>query len=539
MQVSETGERGASRLASSVLILVFLFGAAAGLAAGYLLWGGAALPREPAPPEPVAALPSPPPAPEPVEPPPVEKEPEAGPLELLAEEIDVWPARHIFISAPGTSLDAAARLFLAELKPGGVVLLADNIKDEGQTARLVDQIKAAVGLGMGIDDLPLVAVDQEGGPVNRLGLKNAPSASELGKTRDLGVARKTGLNYAAECLARGISVVFAPALDVYEPGANRFMEKRCFGTDNQLVTAMGLAFADGLVEGGAIAVAKHFPGHGAAEQDSHRALAVLAKDTQGLAAVMFPFQEAATCAIPGIMVGHIAVPAFNDDEPKRPASVSPALVRGFLRERWAYDGVILTDDLAMEAVTGSRSAEDAAVEALAAGCDALVFLDRDPQRIRSVCAAIDQAVKEGRVPRDQLLKSMRRLDAWQSLLRDGYSLKKPLPMLAAAIPDAQPTPEGAESLAATAPGETEATPARQPVRSEPAASRPAVPEPSEEEFELYRVEPGDTVHGLARRFGVSAQRILDLNHMKPSDTLFYGRKIRIPKTAVGPAPSEG
>ena len=720
--MAEKNDMGGPRSSLSTVLGVLAVGIAIGLVIGKVLWGGQ--PPSSAPDRQDAAEAPGPMGPAAPEPPSVSEPMVAAritqerPLDVLESEIDLWPARHLFIAVKGTSLDTVTKSFLRSLKPGGVVLLEGNIRDRTQTTRLVSEIKEAVGLGTGVADLPLVAVDQEGGSVNRLKLKDAPGALELAAKADLDAARDTGLRYAEECTGRGIGVVFAPVLDVYQPGAHKAMARRCFGSDNGVVTAMGLAFADGLMQGNVLAVAKHFPGLGASKEDSHTTLAVLAVERRTIAEMLFPFNEAVNCGIPGIMTGHIAVPSFDKDQPKRPASLSPVMVR-FLRDRWNYKGVIVTDDLAMGAIAESHSIEDAAVQALAAGNDALVVLDHDPTRIHAVCQAIEQAVETDRLSREELVKSMKRLDGWQAWLRDPAPLEEPLPELPARFhiakveesapdlpsapasevvhvvkqgdymsriavkygvtvqdimawnnlkddvtrigqrlivktaapevptteapptlaeseePAKAPEPEGSEPVQETPdaaeapeteagpevdekdaeqappeaeegdaetgtvdgeadvakdapppdpvaprPGEdAEGAPAEAPPETEDAADAEDTPSeetppqgeqpqpgddvagedvqgtdsddapdeapeaaapatPSDEEYTTYTVAPGDTLYSLARRFGVPSKKLLEINNMKPKDTLYFGRTIRIPKAAA-PEPQPG
>lgn len=577
--------------------IVLALGAVLGVGMGYLLWSGRVFAPTTEPVE-IASISEPggdvPERGEEKEgaPPgdPAAQDMETPPVDPIEEEFDLWPARHLFISVAGTSLTDAERELLRDLKPGGVVLTAENIRDAKQTRALVDSIKEAAGLGKSLFDLPLIAVDQEGGAVNRLNLGDAPSARELGAMRDMEAAREVAARYAKACRDRGIAVVLAPVLDVYEDGAAEQFAARSFGTDSRLVAALGLAFADGLMMNGMLAVAKHFPGHGATPEDSHEALAVLTKGKEGLSRLMYPFYEAVHCGLPGIMPGHIAVPALNPEEPRRPASLSSRMLRGFLRERWGYDGVIVSDDLAMQAIAAMYPMEEAVVAALQAGNDAVIVFEEEPDRVRALAAAIAEAVEAGTLERAELVQSLNRLDHWQLWLREPRGLRRPLPVLPEAAPEPldvaaaeeQPDNEahaddaaaaeagtpGADAPAAPAanqradlrethvvqPGENLTALARRYGASveqlaawnrldtttilpgqELRIAAPAAPEtspPLRHELAVHEVQPGENLSQLAQRYGITLERLLDLNAMQRDDVLFVGKKLRVPSNGA-------
>jgi len=222
------------------MLLVFLMG----VALGWVLRGGPGAKLDEGPPlevvqtspetdvsEPtVEKIPNPTETLEPAEPlaseegpAPADSEEEAGALEMIE---DVWPARHLIIAVSGTTLSDETKSFLSEIKPGGIVLSKNNIENRNQTATFVAGIKEAVGLGTEVYDLPLIAVDQEGGVVNPLNLESAPGAPELGAKRDLDGAREVGTHVGQSCRERGIGIVLAPVLDVVLPGAPEVIKAR-------------------------------------------------------------------------------------------------------------------------------------------------------------------------------------------------------------------------------------------------------------------------------------------------------------------------
>lgn len=415
-------------------------------------------------------------------------EPEPPPESTAVREppSDVWPARYLFLAVRGQSLDDVTSALLKEIKPGGVVLLEGNMADAGQTRELASQIKTAVAWGPDVHDLPLIAIGHEDENRSILGIDDAPAALELGKRKDKDAARQLGRRIASAALSLGVGVLLEPVLDVYDPEvAEESTESRCFGRDQEVVATIGLALADGIEGGGAIAVGKSFPGTGVTRKVDGQDLTILDKGVPRLAELMYPFSEAASHKIPGILAGHVAVPNLDEDEPERPASVSPVLITRVLREHWHYDGVVLADDVAAD--TMPRPAEEAVVEALVAGCDAVLFLDPDPERIRAVCAAIDQAVYRGALTLEQLAHRRKRLEVWQDTLKSSETDKRVEPPAEAAPVAAEP-PAGQEKPEAK-PEDKE--PEEEKADLEPEDAKPVEQEPAEEPAEEPAVEPAE------------------------------------------------
>lgn len=354
----------------------------------------------------------------------------------------IWAARHLYISVAGVALTDEWKEFLHRLQPGGVVLRDENLRDAAQTERLIAEIKSAVGLGSEPSDLPLIAVAQEGGAENRLEVEGAPSAAELGRTGDLDFAREAGRWYGATAVERGIAVVFAPVLDVYVPGTSyKEMTARSFGKDRQVVADLGLALSAGIRDGGALPVVKHFPGYGASIRDSNGGLAVIDYEIPRLAELMYPFNQAITQNIPGVVVGHIAAPVLDEQRPIRPASQSPLMVTEILRRNWRYDGVIVADDVNRDEIVNRQPVADAAVESLRAGCDAVLYLAPDIPTITEICHAVERAVADGTLTQNGLVESRRRLDAWGALLREPTRVPDPQTLVAKAEPEPDPNRE--------------------------------------------------------------------------------------------------
>lgn len=443
-----------------------------------------------------------------------QEEPEPGP-ESAAEVADVpgyWPARHLFVGISGTELSPDTGELLATFKPGGVVLRAENLQDAAQTRALVYSIKEAAGLGAGFAAEPYIAVAQDGGQDgNPLGLEDAPAPAELGLADDTARVREAAAAYARAAAARGISVLLAPPLDVLEPNraANGFAVQ-AFSNDPVKAATLGLPFIAAAREQGVICVAKHYPGMGTAEAHESGGYVLPETEVGQLARLMYPFSEAARAAA-GILVSHVAVPGIDKQRPMRPASLSPVLVNTILRGKWEYGGVILADDVTLGAPVvraGSEGAadfqvlapEEAVVGALAAGCDAVLFLNASRKNVAAACTAVRDALDAGVLDPDALAESKARLAAWAEQLPE-RPVEAPAPPEERPAETEAPQPALAEeereetpAIPETAEGEEEAAGQDAQETVEPAEEAEEEPEPGMEEApaqEAAGVEEGE------------------------------------------------
>ena len=540
--------------AASVITYVLLL--AIGLSGGYVLRGI----QEPTETPEVAEVPAehPEPTDEEPEPPldddPADSTPDPAPGEPGAEpdeEDDVYHAgRHVMVAVRGTELDSRTRNMLQEVRPGGVLLRAANIENEDQTRQLAREIKEAVGEETGLADWPLIAVEQEGGDYNHLALGDAPAARQIGDTGEPSEAAALGGYFAQEARERGIGVLFAPVMDIYESGAMAGLDTRAFGSELNVVTAMGIAFGRGVMDEGLIPVAKHYPGYGAAQEPSGNGIPIIEGDHAQLAEIMFPFLEASLRGTPGIMAGHIAVPALDLDHPDRPATLSPVLIGETLRERWNYEGVIVAEDMTRRVITSQYDSTEACIQALEAGNDILILGDPDVARIRGVVQGIQQAVEEERLDRDALEESRDRLEGWRALLRgeppeeelpeipsiDVAEYEGEAPGVDAPLDDIEPLEETEDLEDPEEPDE--------PVEPE----EPQEPvEPEEPELELaeegvrieHEVQRGEYLSRIAQRYGVSQQDIVEWNDL-PSREIQYGTTLvlYVPEERADTAPDD-
>lgn len=292
---------------------------------------------------------------------------------------------------------------LRALGPGGIILFARNVTSRARTAELVAAVHGAVA------EPPFVAIDQEGGRVARLRhAVELPPMMALGATADRELARRAGAQVGRDLRRIGVDVDFAPVVDLALEPRSTVIGARAFGADPALVAVLGVALAEGLASEGVTATAKHFPGHGATEVDSHVALPVLETDLATLRArELVPFAAAVRAGIGAVMVAHVVVRALDAE---RPASLSPAAIDGLLRGELGFRGAIFTDCLEMSAAQGFGGTPAAAVMALQAGADCVIVSHR-LELARAVVDEIEQAVDDGRLTVARLEASAARLAA--------------------------------------------------------------------------------------------------------------------------------
>ena len=251
---------------------------------------------------------------------------------------------------------------------------------------------------------PLVMIDQEGGPVERLpGLPPAVAPADLGRTAAARSARE-GRSTGAALQALGIGVDLAPVLDVPAPGA--FIASRAFADRPGRVARAGVAFGAGLQDAGVAATAKHFPGLGTATTDTDLAPSIVAASRAELERGLRPFRTAARAGLALVMVSNAVYPAYDG---RHPASQSRRVIGGLLRERLGFEGVVITDDLLAPSIAGGGLDEaEAAVGAARAGADLVLLVSSTGDRARRALAA---AQRSGRLDRGRMLASCARTTA--------------------------------------------------------------------------------------------------------------------------------
>jgi len=304
----------------------------------------------------------------------------------------------LIVDFAGTSVPTA---MIRRVRPGGVIYFADNLVDGAQTARLSARLQRASSRA----GLPLlVSADQEGGTVTRLPTSASQVPGGAAFNGDARWARRVAVRSALAMLRLGVNLDFAPVADVNTVGDAGVIGDRSFGSKPERVSRLVRAQVCGYHDGGVAATAKHFPGHGSTRVDSHVELPVLAVTRRQWRRVdLPPFQEAIDAGVDAVMVGHLAFPAL--DRTGRPASLSRPMVTGWLRQRLGYDGLVVTDSLAMGAVASRGSSADVAVQVLSAGVDVLL-MPPDPD---AVVRGVLHAVRNGRLSPARIDQSVERV----------------------------------------------------------------------------------------------------------------------------------
>jgi beta-N-acetylhexosaminidase len=293
------------------------------------------------------------------------------------------PGRLFMFGVYGTKPSRETVALFKSTNASGLLLLARNIETPAQTKAFVAEFEQRVGRPL------LVAVDHEGGWVLRFksGMTAFPGNAALGRARDADLAYGVGRQMARELAPLGIRMDLAPVLDVATEDYNPGIGIRSFGSDPRLAGKLGAAFIRGLQEHGVSACAKHFPGKGAATVDAHVDL-----PTIRLARAAFmnthlaPFRDAARAGVDAIMTSHVRFPAFDSV----PATFSRKIVRGVLRDALGYDGLVVSDDLCMGAITKRWPVAEAGLKCLDAGHDVLMIA-HDLQGMRDAVDLIREA----------------------------------------------------------------------------------------------------------------------------------------------------
>ncbi|MET0746243.1 MAG: beta-N-acetylhexosaminidase [Microvirga sp.] len=285
----------------------------------------------------------------------------------------------------GLELSPDERSFFREAQPWGFILFRRNVDSPGQVRILCDALRETTGR----DDTPIL-VDQEGGRVQRLGPPHwprYPSGRTYGNLHANDpivrreIVRLGGRLLAHDLLSVGINVDCMPVLDVPVAGAHDVIGDRAYGRDPAGVAVLGRAAAEGLLAGGVLPVVKHIPGHGRAGVDSHLSLPVVTATLDELAARDFaPFRILAD--MPLAMTAHVVYTALDADNP---ATTSPRIVREIIRDGIGFDGLLMTDDLSMKALSGSF--RDRAEAAIRAGCDMLLHCNGTAEEAEQVAQA--------------------------------------------------------------------------------------------------------------------------------------------------------
>ena len=290
----------------------------------------------------------------------------------------------LIVGVAGTVLSDAEKAFLQEVRPAGLILFTRNFEAHDQIRALVTDVRDAVGA----EDF-LVLIDQEGGRVQRLRpplARALPPGAAYGRlyARDpeagIEAAFAVSRLLAADLKALGIDTNCVPVLDLPVPGADAVIGDRAYATTIEPVVRLGLAVAEGHMAGGMLPIIKHIPGHGRANCDSHLALPLVTESRETLSATDFaPFK--ALAGLPAAMSAHVVYTALDPDAP---ASISAKVTSDVIRGEIGFDGLLMSDDLSMHALSGTM--RERAERVVASGSDLVLHCNGDMAEMQEAAA---------------------------------------------------------------------------------------------------------------------------------------------------------
>ena len=311
----------------------------------------------------------------------------------------------VIFGLSGKTLTPDERAFFAEAQPAGYILFKRNIVDRAQVRALTDDLRAIHGR----EDL-LIMIDQEGGRVARMQAPVWPSFPpgaifdrlyDVAPSSAIAAAHANAHAIALTLAEVGITVDALPLLDVRQDGASDIMGDRTLGAEPMRVAALGRAVLEGLAAGGVVGIVKHMPGHGRALVDSHLELPVVTADAEQLESDLAPFHTLRSAPIG--MTAHVVYTAWDAD---RPASLSPAVIGGIIRDRIGFDGLLMSDDLDMKALKGTIP--DLAAGVVAAGCDLALNCWGRMEDMVGIAEKLPEISHPSRARLDRAMASVRR-----------------------------------------------------------------------------------------------------------------------------------
>lgn len=309
----------------------------------------------------------------------------------------------------GHVANSHAKRLIRDFRVQSLILFKRNVDTPEQVADLVRELQG-IALDAGYSRPLLIAIDQEGGRVQRLRAPWTvwPPIRRLGDLGSEDHARRMATALAAELRACGIALDFAPVMDVDTNPANPIIGDRSFSRDPEQVAKLGAAFIEAMQSASVAACAKHFPGHGDTDTDSHLALPVIEHSRSRLDAIeLVPFRRAIAADVATIMTAHILVKELDE---KIPATLSSRVVSTLLRDELGYKGVVVADDLEMKAVSAHWPYETSSVLAAKAGCDILPVCEHEDAQV-AVIEALVRAEESGELRKRDIDDSLLRIEA--------------------------------------------------------------------------------------------------------------------------------
>jgi len=346
-----------------------------------------------------------------------EKEDSIDIIKLQIEEMTLEEkiGQLVLVGMEGYEVNDNIKELIKSYHVGGVILYGKNVEDSRQLLSLINSLKD----NNYSNKVPLfISVDEEGGSVSRNPneVKKLPAARSIGMTEDNALAFESGKLLGQTVKAFGYNMNFAPVLDIDSNPLNPVIGDRSFGQTVDIVSSMGIEVIAGMKSQGVIPVIKHFPGHGDTAVDSHIGLPVINHNLERLSSFeILPFKDAIDNGADVVMVAHILL---NKIDTEYPASMSTMVIRDILRDNLGFDGVVITDDMTMGAITKNYKIGDAALKSLVAGVDILLVGHNYNSQLE-VINAIKHGVDSGIISINRIDKSVYRI----LKLKEEYKLK--------------------------------------------------------------------------------------------------------------------
>lgn len=329
--------------------------------------------------------------------------------------IDEKIGQMILVGIDGYALNENTKSLIQKYKVGGVILFADNVQETNQLLQLLNSLKSE-NLQ---NKIPLfLSVDEEGGRVTRMPseFKKFPTNKAIGKINDEMLSYNIGGSIAYEIGSFGFNMNFAPVLDVNSNPNNPVIGNRSFGTNVDIVSRLGIQTMKGIQSQNIIPVVKHFPGHGDTSVDSHMGLPSVNNDLKRLKSFeLEPFADAIKNNADAVMIAHILLPKIDKENP---SSMSKMIITDILRTDLKFNGVIITDDMTMGAITKNYNISEAAIKSVKAGTDIVLVCHGYDNEI-AVINALKNSVAKGDISEKRIDESVYRI----IMLKEKYKLE--------------------------------------------------------------------------------------------------------------------
>ncbi|MCP3739159.1 beta-N-acetylhexosaminidase [Rossellomorea sp. BNER] len=305
----------------------------------------------------------------------------------------------------GTKINQNTKTLINKYKVGGIIFYGDNLETPQQTVHLLNQIK----FENKHNRFPLLlSVDEEGGRISRMpgNITDLPTNKEIGAINNPHFSYEIGTLLGKELNEFGFNLDFAPVLDVNSNPNNPIIGDRSFGNNPKIVSKLGIQTMKGIQSQNIVPVIKHFPGHGDTSVDSHLNLPKVNKNLEDLNELeIIPFKNAIDNGAEVVMVAHILLPKIDA---AYPSSMSEKIISDILRKQLDFNGVVMTDDMTMKAITNHFDIGQAAIESVKAGSD-IILVAHDYNKILSTIDALKTAVQKGEIPEERINASVNRI----------------------------------------------------------------------------------------------------------------------------------